>query len=124
MDWCRDRSRDRGRLDQVEAEGIVYRARRRDRHGRLSERSRKGDAITQLPAEAEDCITFHAGTVLEDGQLITSGGRVLCVTALGETVRAAQRRAYDAVDEIAFDGMQFRRDIGYRALGYRVENKR
>jgi phosphoribosylamine--glycine ligase len=77
-----------------------------------------------LPAESEDCITFHAGTALKDDQLITSGGRVLCVTALGETVRAAQKRAYAAVDAVAFDGMQFRRDIGYRALGSCVENTR
>ena len=114
-----------GRLDQVEAEwdrgtalGVVIAA------AGYPNEPRKGDAITQLPDEEEDCITFHAGTALEDGQLITSGGRVLCVTALGETVRAAQKRAYDAVDEVAFDGMQFRRDIGYRALGSCVENTR
>lgn len=112
-----------GRLDQVEAEwdrgtalGVVIAA------AGYPNEPRKGDAITQLPDEEEDCITFHAGTALEDGQLLTSGGRVLCVTALGETVRAAQKRAYDAVDEVAFDGMQFRRDIGYRALGSCVEN--
>ena len=114
-----------GRLDQVEAEwdrgtalGVVIAA------AGYPNEPRKGDAITQLPDEEEDCITFHAGTALEDGQLITSGGRVLCVTALGETVRAAQKRAYDAVDEVAFEGMQFRRDIGYRALGSCVENTR
>jgi phosphoribosylamine--glycine ligase len=114
-----------GRLDQVEAEwdrgtalGVVIAA------AGYPNEPRKGDVITQLPAESEDCITFHAGTALEDHQLITSGGRVLCVTALGETVRAAQKRAYDAVDEVAFDGMQFRRDIGYRALGSYVENTR
>jgi phosphoribosylamine--glycine ligase len=114
-----------GRLDQVEAEwdrrsalGVVIAA------AGYPNDPRKGDAITQLPDEEEDCITFHAGTALEGDQLITSGGRVLCVTALGETVRAAQKRAYDAVDEVAFDGMQFRRDIGHRALGYRVENTR
>jgi phosphoribosylamine--glycine ligase len=112
-----------GRLDQVEAEwdrgtalGVVIAA------AGYPNEPRKGDAITQLPDEEEDCITFHAGTALEDGQLLTSGGRVLCVTALGETVRAAQKRAYDAVDGVAFDGMQFRRDIGYRALGSCVEN--
>jgi phosphoribosylamine--glycine ligase len=113
------------RLDQVEAEwdrrtalGVVIAA------AGYPNDPRKGDAITQLPDEEEDCITFHAGTALQDDRLVASGGRVLCVTALGETVRAAQKRAYDAVDEVAFDGMQFRRDIGYRALGYRVENKR
>jgi len=114
-----------GRLDQVEAQwdrgtalGVVIAA------AGYPNEPRKGDVITQLPAESEDCITFHAGTALKDDQLITSGGRVLCVTALGETVRAAQKRAYDAVDEVAFDGMQFRRDIGYRALGSYVENTR
>ena len=114
-----------GRLDQVEAEwdrgtalGVVIAA------AGYPNEPRKGDAITQLPDEEEDCITFHAGTALEDDQLITSGGRVLCVTALGETVRAARKRAYDAVDEVAFEGMQFRRDIGYRALGSYVENTR
>ena len=112
-----------GRLDQFEAEwdrgtalGVVIAA------AGYPNEPRKGDAITQLPDEEEGCITFHAGTALADGQLITSGGRVLCVTALGETVRAAQKRAYDAVDEVAFEGMQFRRDIGYRALGSYVEN--
>jgi phosphoribosylamine---glycine ligase len=114
-----------GRLDQVEAEwdrgtalGVVIAA------AGYPNEPRKGDAITQLPDEKEDCITFHAGTALEDHQLITSGGRVLCVTALGETVRAAQKRAYDAVDEVAFDGMQFRRDIGYRALDSCIETTR
>jgi phosphoribosylamine---glycine ligase len=114
-----------GRLAQVEAEwdrgtalGVVIAA------AGYPNEPRNGDAITQLPDDQEDCITFHAGTALEGDQLITSGGRVLCVTALGETVRAAQKRAYDAVDKVAFDGMQFRRDIGYRALGYRVENTR
>jgi len=107
-----------GSLDQVEAEwdrrtalGVVIAA------AGYPNDPRKGDAITQLPDEKEDCITFHAGTALQDDHLVTSGGRVLCVTALAETVRAAQKRAYDAVDEVAFDGMQFRRDIGYRALG-------
>jgi phosphoribosylamine--glycine ligase len=114
-----------GRLDQVEAEwdrgtalGVVIAA------AGYPNEPRKGDAITQLPDEEEDCITFHAGTALEDGQLLTSGGRVLCVTALGETVRAAQKRAYAAVDDVAFEGMQFRHDIGYRALGSCVENTR
>ncbi len=112
-----------GRLDQVGAEwdrrtalGVVIAA------AGYPNDPRRGDAITQLPDEAEDCITFHAGTALEDDQLITNGGRVLCVTALGETVRAAQKCAYDAVDEVAFDGMQFRHDIGHRALAHRPEN--
>ena len=77
---------------------------------------RKGDPITALPADADDCVVFHAGTELVDGQLRTSGGRVLCVTALGDSVRAAQKRAYEAVAQVRFDGAQYRRDIGHRAL--------
>ena len=80
------------------------------------EMPRKGDAITHLPAVRDDCITFHAGTTLDGSRLVTSGGRVLCVTALGETARAAQRTAYEAVDQVTFEGMQCRRDIGHRAL--------
>ncbi|OGB15525.1 MAG: phosphoribosylamine--glycine ligase [Burkholderiales bacterium RIFCSPHIGHO2_12_FULL_67_38] len=76
---------------------------------------RKGDAITGLPADAADLMVFHAGTSASSGEVVTSGGRVLCVTALGDTVASAQRKAYDAIDRIGFDGMQFRRDIGYRA---------
>jgi phosphoribosylamine--glycine ligase len=77
---------------------------------------RKGDAITALPADQADAVVFHAGTTLQDGQVLTAGGRVLCATALGSSVADAQRRAYALVDGVAFDGMQFRRDIGYRAL--------
>lgn len=77
---------------------------------------RKGDVITRLPDEKNDCITFHAGTESTGGKLVTSGGRVLCVTALGDTVHAAQKRAYDAVNEVRFDGLQYRRDIGHKAL--------
>jgi phosphoribosylamine--glycine ligase len=77
---------------------------------------RKGDAITALPADADDCVVFHAGTQLVEGMLRTTGGRVLCVTALGDSVRAAQKRAYDAVAQVKFAGAQFRRDIGHRAL--------
>jgi phosphoribosylamine--glycine ligase len=80
---------------------------------------RKDDAITALPADADDCVVFHAGTQLVDGGLRTTGGRVLCVTALGDSVRAAQKRAYEAVDQVHFDGAQFRRDIGHRALKHR-----
>jgi phosphoribosylamine--glycine ligase len=61
-------------------------------------------------------VVFHAGTQLVDGMLRTSGGRVLCVTALGDSVRAAQKRAYDAVAQVKFAGAQFRHDIGHRAL--------
>ena len=77
---------------------------------------RKGDVITGLPKEAEDAVVFHAGTAARDGQTVTSGGRVLCVTALADSVKAAQARAYEVVDAIRFDGAQFRRDIGFRAL--------
>jgi phosphoribosylamine--glycine ligase len=77
---------------------------------------RKGDAISGLPAETEDAIVFHAGTALRDGTLVTAGGRVLCATALGVTVRAAQQRAYEALAPIRFDGMQYRNDIGHRAI--------
>ena len=77
---------------------------------------RKGDAITALPTDSADAVVFHAGTAVASGQLVTSGGRVLCATALGATVREAQAAAYRLVDGVAFDGMQCRRDIGYRAL--------
>ena len=69
-----------------------------------------------LPAAADDLHIFHAGTATEDGQTVVSGGRVLAVTALGDSVRMAQKRAYDAIARIHFDGMQYRRDIGWRAL--------
>ena len=78
---------------------------------------RAGDAITGLPGAADDVHVFHAGTrQAEDGTLVTSGGRVLCVTALGDSVRAAQQRAYEALPPIAFAGAQWRRDIGHRAV--------
>jgi phosphoribosylamine---glycine ligase len=106
-----------GRLDQVEAEwdrrtalGVVVAA-----HG-YPDAPRKGDVISRVPADSDDCVTFHAGTALVDGQLTVTGGRVLCVTALGDTVRAAQKLAYEAVDRVAFEGAQYRRDIGHRAL--------
>ena len=63
-----------------------------------------------------DCRIFHAGTRLEGKNVLTAGGRVLCVTALGDSVKMARTRAYEAVDRIRFAGMQFRRDIGARAL--------
>jgi phosphoribosylamine--glycine ligase len=77
---------------------------------------RKGDAITGLPADAADAMVFHAGTADANGQVVVSSGRVLCVTALADTVAAAQQRAYGVVNGIRFDGMQCRRDIGFRAL--------
>jgi phosphoribosylamine--glycine ligase len=77
---------------------------------------RKGDIISGIPAETADCITFHAGTSLTDGRLSVNGGRVLCVVGLGDTVKLAQKNAYEAVEKIHFDGAQYRRDIGWRAL--------
>ncbi|HEY8880962.1 MAG TPA: phosphoribosylamine--glycine ligase [Roseateles sp.] len=77
---------------------------------------RKGDAITGLPADAEDGMVFHAGTAEVDGKLVTSGGRVLCVTALGESARTAAQRAYELAAGIQFAGRQYRSDIGHRAI--------
>ncbi|WP_439535326.1 phosphoribosylamine--glycine ligase [Methyloversatilis sp.] len=76
---------------------------------------RKGDAISGLPPDTTESHVFHAGTSAQDGQVVTAGGRVLCVTALGDTVKQAQRAAYLLCDKVQFAGMQFRRDIGYRA---------
>ena len=80
------------------------------------EAPRLGDRITSIPKPEDDLRVFHAGTVLDHDVLRTSGGRVLTVTALGDSVRMAQARAYAGVRQIAFDGMQFRQDIGYRAV--------
>jgi phosphoribosylamine--glycine ligase len=77
---------------------------------------RQGDAISGLPEEAEDLVVFHAGSALQGRTLSVSGGRVLCVTALGVTTKAAQQRAYEGLASIRFDGAQFRRDIGHRAV--------
>jgi phosphoribosylamine--glycine ligase len=77
---------------------------------------RKGDLITGIPAETPDSVTFHAGTALNDKQLTTNGGRVLCVVGLGDSVKVAQKQAYQIADQIHFNGAQFRRDIGWRAL--------
>ena len=77
---------------------------------------RKGDAISGLPADSLEAMVFHAGTTEQDGKVLTSGGRVLCVTALGDSVRQAQQKAYAAVAGVQFDGMQYRKDIGYRAI--------
>ncbi|MEK8050805.1 phosphoribosylamine--glycine ligase [Ideonella sp. DXS22W] len=78
---------------------------------------RKGDAITGLPVDTADAVVFHAGTAQDaDGTVRVTGGRVLCVTALGESAKLAQQAAYDALAGIQFDGMQFRRDIGHRAI--------
>ena len=77
---------------------------------------RKGDAITGLPADSLDAMVFHAGTTEKDGQILTSGGRVLCVTVLADSVKQAQQKAYEVAQGVQFDGMQYRRDIGYRAI--------
>lgn len=108
-----------GKLDSVEAEwdrrvalGVVLAA------GGYPDSPKKGDVIDGLSKEAAaDGHVFHAGTTLNaDGQVVTSGGRVLCVTALGDSVKMAQTRAYELIRPIRFDGMQFRTDIGYRAI--------
>jgi phosphoribosylamine--glycine ligase len=106
-----------GTLDRVEAEwdrrialGVVLAA-----HG-YPDAPRKGDAIHGLPAPQEDCHVFHAGTALNGKDVVTAGGRVLTVTALGGNLSAAQRRAYEIAEKIRFEGMQYRRDIGHRAL--------
>jgi len=96
--------------DRRAALGVVLAA-----HG-YPEEPRKGDRISGLPAPAPDCRVFHAGTRAEGKDVLTSGGRVLCVTALGDNLRAARSRAYEAVERIRFDGMQYRKDIGHRAL--------
>ena len=106
-----------GSLDEVELQwdrrvalGVVVAA-----HG-YPYTPRKGDAIHGIPAEADDGIVFHAGTELRDGKLVTAGGRVLCVTVLADSVKQAQPRAYELLQSIQFDGMQYRRDIGHRAV--------
>ncbi|MFA7580300.1 phosphoribosylamine--glycine ligase [Castellaniella sp.] len=75
-----------------------------------------GQPITALAPDTEDCMTFHAGTALQNGQLVTAGGRVLCITALADSVRQARQLAYRAVGETHFEGCQYRQDIGWRAL--------
>ena len=75
--------------------------------------------VTGLPAAGEDFRVFHSGTALRGGAIVTNGGRVLCATALGDSIKMAQRRAYEIVEGIRFDGMQYRRDIGHRAVAPR-----
>ena len=106
-----------GTLDQVEAEwdrrtalGVVMAS------ANYPDTPRTGDAITGLPSGTDDMQVFHAGTAMNGDQVVTSGGRVLCVTALGETVKYAQTQAYQALEQIKFDGAQYRKDIGYRAV--------
>ena len=75
-----------------------------------------GQEIHGLPSDTDEAMVFHAGTVLKDGKIFTNGGRVLCVTALGDTVKQAQTHAYAVADQVHFEGMQMRRDIGFRAI--------
>ena len=77
---------------------------------------RKGDVITGLPQDEPDAMVFHAGTAAVNGQTVTSGGRVLCVTVLADSVKQAQQKAYEVAKGIHFDGQQYRKDIGYRAI--------
>ncbi len=106
-----------GKLDEIELQwdrrtalGVVMAA-----HG-YPLQPRKGDVITGLPKDEEDAMVFHAGTTLKDGEVVTTGGRVLCVTVLADNVRQAQQRAYEVASGIHFDGMQYRTDIGHRAV--------
>ncbi|WP_338925607.1 phosphoribosylamine--glycine ligase [Mycetohabitans endofungorum] len=106
-----------GTLDTVELEwdrrtalGVVLAAHQ------YPDAPRKGDRVDGIPAQTETAVTFHAGTALVDGKLVTSGGRVLCVVGLADSVREAQSIAYETIHHIQFDGMQYRRDIGHRAL--------
>jgi phosphoribosylamine--glycine ligase len=85
------------------------------------ETPRKGDVIEGLSEAGDDYRVFHAGTTLEGNRVVVNGGRVLCVTALGHNARTAQKRAYEIVSRIRFDGMQYRRDIGHRALEARAQ---
>ena len=106
-----------GKLDEVELQwdrrvalGVVLAA------GGYPLNPKKGDLITGCPKPTDDVVVFHAGTVADGEQVKTSGGRVLCVTALADSVKQAQVKAYDAARGIHFDGMQYRRDIGFRAV--------
>jgi phosphoribosylamine--glycine ligase len=107
-----------GSLDKVDAEwdrrtalGVVMAA------ANYPDTPRKGDVISGLPKKLDDAHVFHAGTTMQDGKVVTNGGRVLCVVALGDMVKHAQNYAYEIADKIHFDGSQMRRDIGWRAIG-------
>jgi phosphoribosylamine--glycine ligase len=109
-----------GHVDRIEAEwdrraalGVVLAA------ANYPEEPRKGDVIAGLDQRGDDFHIFHAGTAQDGDAAVTAGGRVLCVTALGDSIKMAQRRAYQIVDGVRFDGMQCRRDIGFRAIGPR-----
>ena len=106
-----------GQLDTIELEwdrrtalGVVMAAKG------YPDAPEKGAHITGIPPETPDCVTFHAGTTIENGQFTVSGGRVLCAVGLGDNVKVAQKHAYEAIDAIQFEGAQARRDIGWRAL--------
>ena len=112
-----------GNLDQIELEwdrrtalGVVMAA------AGYPAAPRKGDAVSGLPKDSDDVMVFHAGTAPasgsadKDGAVVTSGGRVLCVTVLADNVKLAQQRAYDVARGIHFDGAQYRTDIGFRAV--------
>ena len=110
-----------GTLNQIEAEwdirtalGVVMAA------ANYPDTPRADDVISGLPKKAQDDThVFHAGTAMKDGNVVTSGGRVLCVTALGGNASMAQRRAYEVLEKIKFDGAQYRKDIGYRAIAHK-----
>ena len=106
-----------GKLDEINLEwdrrtalGVVLAAFNYPDHPRT------GDEITGIPHNTEDQLIFHAGTQFQNGKLVTSGGRVMCVVGLADTVRVAQQKAYAAIENVHFDGMQFRKDIGYHAI--------
>jgi phosphoribosylamine--glycine ligase len=106
-----------GTLDQIEAEwdpraalGVVLAA------ADYPSTPRTGDVITGIPLEDDHHVVFHAASAYKDGNLVTNGGRVLCVVGLDRNIKGAQTRAYDAVQLIHFDGMQYRQDIGHHAL--------
>ena len=106
-----------GALDQIDADwdrraalGVVIAA------ANYPQSPVKGDEITGLQTATDDARVFHAGTIERDGKIVTHGGRILCVTALGDTVKIAQQRAYQLLAPIRFKGMQYRKDIGYRAI--------
>ena len=119
--WAATEPGAHGRLDKIELEwdrrtalGVVMAA-----EG-YPMSPRKGDVISGLPSKdssvGDDSVVFHAGTAAKDGQTVTSGGRVLCVTALAESVKSAQQRAYDVAQDIGFAGVQYRKDIGHKAI--------
>jgi phosphoribosylamine--glycine ligase len=115
--WAATEPGPHGKLDEVELQwdrrtalGVVLAA------PGYPANPRKGDVITGIPKDSEDAAVFHAGTTLQGDALLTSGGRVLCVTALADSVRQAQQRVYQVTQGIHFDGMQYRTDIGYRAI--------